>query len=135
VGPTGRGDLDPRTTAILGAVAGWMEAHERAVHGAGAAPFDPPPNTLYTLRGDRLYLHVLAWPLRHLHLPGLAGRVRYAQLLDDGSEVPFSVLDTAPPAYANLALPPQPPGTLTLSLPIRRPEVLLPVVELFLGEP
>jgi len=38
-------------------------------------------------------------------------------------------------AYANLALPPQPPGTLTLSLPIRRPEVLLPVVELFLGEP
>jgi alpha-L-fucosidase len=132
VGPTGRGDLDPRTAGILDAVGAWMDLHGRAVHGAGPAPYTSPPNTIYTRRGDRLYLHVLAWPLRHLHLPGLAGRVRYAQLLNDASEIPLSVLDTAPPAYANLALPPQPPGTLTLTLPIRPPEVLLPVIELFL---
>ena len=69
------------------------------------------------------------WPLRHLHLPGFAGKIRYAQLLHDASEVPLGVLDTTPPAHANLAQPPQPEGTLTL--PITRPDVLLPVIELF----
>jgi len=61
--------------------------------------------------------------------------VRHAQPLNAGSEIPFSVLDTASPAYANLALPPQPPGTLTLSPPIRRPKAPLPMAELVRGEP
>jgi alpha-L-fucosidase len=132
VGPTGRGGLDPRTVRTLDAIGAWLELHGRAVHDAGAAPFTPPPNALYTMRDDRLYLHVLAWPLQHLHLPGLAGKVRYAQLLNDASEIPLSMLEEAPPAHANLALPPQPPGTLTLTLPIHSPDVLVPVVELFL---
>ena len=131
VGPTGRGNLDARTRHILGEIAGWMDEHGRAIHGAGAAPYPPPPNVVYTLRGDRLYAHVLTWPLRHLHLPGLAGKIRYAQLLHDASEVPLSVLDTTPPAHANLAQPPQPEGTLTLTLPITRPDVLVPVIEMF----
>ncbi len=133
VGPTGRGGLDRRTRAILGDLAGWMDEHGRAIHGAGPAACSPPPNVVYTQRGDRLYAHVFTWPLRHLHLPGLAGAVSYAQLLHDGSEVPLSVLDTAPPPHANLAPPPQPAGTLTLTLPITRPDVLVPVVELFLS--
>jgi alpha-L-fucosidase len=132
VGPTGRGDLDKRTRRILADIAEWMDEHGRAIHGAGPAPFTPPSNVLYTRRADRLYAHVLTWPLRHLHLPGLAGRVAYAQLLNDASEVPLSVLDETPSAEANLAPPPQPPDTLTLTLPITRPDVLVPVVELFL---
>jgi alpha-L-fucosidase len=60
---------------------------------------------------------VSTWPLRHLHLPGLAGKVAYAQLLNDAS------------AEANLA---QPPDTRTLTLPITRPDVLVPVVALVL---
>jgi alpha-L-fucosidase len=132
LGPDGRGAIDPRARGTLRSIGEWMAVHERAVRGAGAAPFTPPPQAVYTARGDRLYLHVFAWPLRHLHLPGLAGKVRYAQLLNDGSEVPFTVLDRAPQPHANLAPPARPPGTLTLTLPITRPDVLVPVVELFL---
>jgi alpha-L-fucosidase len=58
--------------------------------------------------------------------------VRYAQLLHDASEVALTASggdgegqNTTPAA--------QPPGTLTLTLPSRRPDVAVPVVELFLA--
>ncbi|MEV4018196.1 alpha-L-fucosidase [Nonomuraea angiospora] len=132
VGPTGRGALDPRAAETLRAIGAWTSLHARAVHGAGPSAFEPPPNALYTQRVDRLYLHLLAWPLKHVHLPGLAGRVRYAQLLHDGSEVRAQELDGGDHEHNNLAPPGREPGTLTLTLPVVRPDVLLPVVEIVL---
>ncbi|MFI7420456.1 alpha-L-fucosidase [Nonomuraea sp. NPDC049684] len=134
VGPTGRGALDPRARHTLAAIGEWMSLHARAVHGAGPSAFTPPPNALYTQRAGRLYLHLLSWPLKHVHLPGLAGRVRYAQFLHDGSEVRFHQADGDLHEHNNLALPGQPPGTLTLTLPVAAPDVPLPVVELVLRD-
>ncbi|MEV5610040.1 alpha-L-fucosidase [Streptomyces sp. NPDC052225] len=134
VGPTGRGNLDPRARATLAAIGEWTALHARAVRGAGPSTYEAPANALYTRRGRHLYLHLLAWPLKHLHLPGLAGRVRYAQLLHDGSEIRFQETDGARHEHNNLAPPGQPAGTLTLNLPIARPDVLLPVIELELDE-
>ncbi|WP_234343104.1 alpha-L-fucosidase [Streptomyces fulvoviolaceus] len=134
VGPDGRGNIEPRARAVLRSLAEWMRLHARAVHGAGPAPFTPPAHGVYTLRGNRLYLHLFSWPFRHVHLPGLAGRVEYAQLLNDGSEVEFDVLESTPQPHAHLSPLPQSDGTLTLTLPVTRPDVLLPVVELFLTE-
>jgi alpha-L-fucosidase len=132
VGPTGRGVLDPVAVETLAAVGRWMARHDRAIHGAGPSTFTPPPDCRYTQRGDRLYLHLFAWPFEAVHLPGLAGRVRYAQLLHDASEVRFEVL----PATAAHMTAAAGPGadTLTLNLPVRRPDVAIPVVELFLDE-
>ncbi|MCX4869334.1 alpha-L-fucosidase [Streptomyces sp. NBC_00825] len=132
VGPTGRGALDPRARDTLRAIGEWTELHARSVHGAGPSAFETPANALYTQSGTRLYLHLPAWPLKHLHLPGLAGRVRYAQLLHDGSEIRFHEMDGARHEHNNLAPPSQPAGTLTLTLPVARPDVLLPVIELVL---
>ncbi|MFB6989604.1 MULTISPECIES: alpha-L-fucosidase [unclassified Streptomyces] len=130
VGPTGRGALDPRARGTLAAIADWTALHERAVRDAGPSAFEAPANALYTQAGRRLYLHLLAWPLKQIHLPGLAGRVRYAQLLHDGSEIRFQQLDGTQHEHNNLAPPSQAAGTLTLTLPIARPDVLLPVVEI-----
>ena len=131
VGPTGRGDLDPRASATLAGLAAWMDRHARSVHGAGPSPFVPPPDCRYTARGDRLYVHVLSWPLGHLHLPGLAGRVAHAQLLHDASEIVLEQTDPHQQAQ-NLLPGGQPAGTLTLRLPTQQPDVALPVIELFL---
>ena len=132
VGPDGRGNLEPRARVTLDAIADWMRLHAHAVHGAGPAPFEPPANGVYTRRGNRLYLHLFAWPFRHVHLPGLAGRVEYAQLLNDGSEVELGVLDSTPQPHAHLDPLPQSADTLTVTLPVTRPDVPVPVVELFL---
>lgn len=131
VGPTGRGELDPRAPAILAEIGDWMELHVRSVYGCGASPFPPPPDCRYTQRGDRLYLHLFAWPYRHVHLSGLEGRVRYAQFLNDASEVKLQVIEPGQQAQ-NTRLGGLPDGTLTLELPTVAPPVAVPVIELFL---
>jgi alpha-L-fucosidase len=116
VGPTARGEFDPRAQDTLRGLGEWMRLHRRSIVGATASDFTPPPDCRFTQRGDRLYLHLFAWPFKHVHLEGLAGKVGYAQLLNDASEVGMQERD----------------GTLTLSLPIQQPNVPVPVVELFL---
>jgi alpha-L-fucosidase len=133
VGPNGRGELEPEAVRRLRDIGEWMRLHERAIRGAGSAGLEPPQDGRYTLRGNRLYLHLSAWPLEHLHLPGLAERVEYAQLLNDGSEVQLIRTDPDTKAFAT-GMGGQPAGTLTLKLPVRRPDVLVPVIELFLRE-
>jgi alpha-L-fucosidase len=134
VGPNGRGAFGPRAEAILAAIGEWMELHGRSVYGCTASTHRPPPDCRYTQRGDRLYLHLFAWPFGQVHLPGLAGRVRYAQLLHDASEIPTEVIASdVEPSMVHAGG--QGPGVLTIELPVRRPDVLVPVVELFLAGP
>ena len=108
----------------------WMELHARSIHGCGASEFTAPADCRYTQRGDRLYLHLFAWPYRHLHLPGLAGRVAYAQLLDDASEIRTLVIEPGQADKTRMGGLSE--GTLTLDLPTVPPPVRIPVVELFL---
>ena len=61
--------------------------------------------------------------MKHLYLEGLANKVEYAQLLHDASEIKMS----AAGRYSH-----PDPDTLVLELPIQRPDVLVPVIELFL---
>ena len=66
-----------------------------------------------------------------MHLPGLAGRVEYAQLLNDASEVKFREY-AAEDTDSNIGVKGVPDGTVTLELPVQRPDQLVPVVEIFL---
>lgn len=131
-GPTGRGALDPRARDTLRQLGAWMDLHARSVHGAGPSAYEAPAGALFTQAGNRLYLHLPVWPLKHVHLPGLAGRVRYAQFLHDASEVRFQRIDGAQHEHNNLAPPGRSADTLTLTVPVARPDVLLPVIELVL---
>ncbi|MER6945671.1 alpha-L-fucosidase [Nonomuraea sp. NPDC000554] len=131
VGPNGRGAFDPRALETLRGIGDWTRLHGRSIYGAGPSAFEAPPDCRYTQRGDRLYVHLFAWPHRHLHLPGLAGKVRYAQLLNDASEIRTLVPDPAQDS-GHTKLGTLPPGTLTLQLPVQRPDVAVPVIELFL---
>ncbi|GLY06867.1 MULTISPECIES: alpha-L-fucosidase [Actinoplanes] len=131
VGPTGRGEIAPVDAALLAAVGEWMRRHSPAIHGAGPADHVPPSGVTYTQRGDRLYAHLFDWPFGLLHLPGLAGRVRFARFLHDGSEIRYREIPPDQEAF-NLTPAAPDPGTLTLTLPVHRPEVALPVIEILL---
>ena len=130
VGPTGRGEFDPRARETLAALGEWTRVNGRSVYGAGPSELTAPPDCRFTLRGDRLYLHVFSWPMVHIHLDGLAGKIAYAQLLHDASEVLFSESD--PHAQAQNTTLPGAEGAVLLQLPIQKPDVLVPVIELFL---
>jgi alpha-L-fucosidase len=131
VGPNARGEFEPRALERLRGMGEWMRLHSRAIYGCTASEFRPPPDCRYTQNGERLYLHLFAWPFRHVHLDGLAGRVEYAQLLNDASEIKLQVVDPHQTAQ-NTTMGGLRAGTLTLELPIQPPAVALPVIELFL---
>lgn len=131
VGPTGRGEFDAKALDRLNDISVWMRRHGRSIYGCGASTFTPPPDARYTQNGKRLYLHLMTWPYRHVHLPGLAGQVEYAQLLNDASEVKMLVVEPGQQAQ-NTTMGGLPAGTLTLELPMQKPDVAVPVVELFL---
>ncbi|MGO4486959.1 alpha-L-fucosidase [Microbacterium sp. 2RAF4] len=133
IGPDGRGAVAARDASTLAEIGEWMRLHRDAVVGAGHAAFTPPREGVYTRRGNRLYLSLFNWPMGFVHLPELAGKVSYVRLLNDGSWLQTSVSD--PDREADLMTPAgEAEGTLTVHLPVRRPEVLVPVVELTLIE-
>jgi len=133
VGPTARGVFDFRAIQALETYRDWMKWHARSIYGCTQSEYSAPPDVRYTqnYETNRLYAHLFAWPFKHLHLPGLAGKVAYAQLLSDASEIRFHKRQEQS-EHNNMAAA-TPEGALTLELPVAQPQsVVVPVVELFL---
>lgn len=116
VGPTARGTFDDRAYSALKVYSDWMHLHSRSIYGCTQSEYTPPSDCRFTQNGNRLYVHLYAYPFEQLHLDGLADRVSYAQLLNDASEIKFTSQGDA----------------LTLRLPVQKPNVVVPVIELFL---
>jgi len=131
VGPTGRGEFDRRALDRLQGMGEWMRVHGRSIYGCTQAPagFAQPADCRLTWHPDRkrLYVHLFAWPFRHLHLPGYAGKIAYAQLLNDASEVPMQAVSEHHQRVEGI-----PADTVVLELPVLQPDTPVPVVELFL---
>jgi len=142
VGPTARGEFDERAMERMTGIGKWIKQHGRSIYGCTQAPeeFKTPENCLLTYNPEtnRMYVHVLVWPIEGLHLDSFAGKVKYAQLLNDGSELPVipSEFETEHEGCVDsYQVDPSTVGenTLTLGLSIQKPNVTVPVVELFLG--
>jgi alpha-L-fucosidase len=101
-----------------------MKFNSRSIYGCTEAPagFTAPPNSLLTYNPvtKRLYVQLLAYPLGKLTLINVADKVRYVQFLHDASEVRFSA---GRDEYKN---------DITLQLPVQKPLVEIPVLEIFL---
>ncbi|MEM7133381.1 MAG: alpha-L-fucosidase [Chloroflexota bacterium] len=130
VGPTGRGEFDARALDRLAGMGRWMHHHSRSIYGCTQSEFTAPVDCRFTQNGNKLYLHLFAYPFRHVHLDGLAGRVDYAQFLHDASEV--KMIEVDPNAVAQNTSMSGEAGLLTLELPVAKPDVTVPVVEMFL---
>ena len=137
VGPTGRGELDQRALNRLQAMGEWMYRHNRSIYSCTQAPseFRAPQDCrlTYNPETNRLYVHVYAWPFKHLHLIGksFVDQVEYAQLLNDASEIR---MQNATAGMETAGAGPESSGEpmLTLTLPVTKPDVLVPVIELIL---
>jgi alpha-L-fucosidase len=130
VGPTARGVFDERAASALEIYADWMTLHARSIYGCSQSEYSAPSDVRYTqnFKTDRLYVHIFAYPFKHLHLPGLAGKVKYAQFLHDASEIPLDFPEWLQKVFAEE----NDPDCLTLALPVLSPDVEVPVIELFL---
>jgi alpha-L-fucosidase len=132
VGPTGRGKIDDRAESALANMGDWMAFNSRSIYECTQAPesFDVPENSLltYNPKTNRLYIHLLDYPIQNFKLTGYKGKIKYAQFLHDASELQIS----AP--YGHWGNEELSKNDINLSLPVNKPPVDIPVIELILED-
>lgn len=130
VGPTGRGTFDHRAEKALKHMGEWMKYNDRSIYGCTQAPdyFNRPDNTLLTYNPEknRLYIHLLDYPLKNFLLEDYKDKIEYAQFLHDASEIQISK------PYGHWIQQETGENDVNLLLPVNKPEVEVPVIELFL---
>jgi alpha-L-fucosidase len=137
VGPTARGYFDKRAQNALAIYEKWMKYHDRSIYGCTMADPDIlsacPADCRLTQSqdGKRLYLHLFAYPFKNIQLKGLAGRVRYAQFLHDGSELKYTEHKNNR-FNEGITAEKEEKGLLVIDLPPVKPDVIIPVIELIL---
>ena len=87
VGPTAKGEIPLECLDILADVGEWMHQNGGSIYNCGNAGRVKPEWGRWTQNGNHLYAHVLDRGIGPLNLRGLEGRLRYARLLSDGSEI------------------------------------------------
>ncbi len=128
VGPTGRGEFDYRAVERLKGIGSWMRTNNRSIYGCTQTPFDIKVSdgalTTYNPDTNRLYVHLVNYPfMGYFSIEGLKSeQVEYAQFLHDASEV---ILGKLPAGGEGL-------DKKVFRIPILKPNVEIPVVEIFL---
>ena len=129
VGPTARGEFDERAKERLAGFARWMHWNARSVYGCTCAPegLTAPNGTAitYNPKTNRAYIHLYDYPMGMLPVEWI-DRIEYAQFLHDGSEI---FLRQPPKSHSQTGNTHQVGG---LVIPVVKPNVEVPVVELWL---
>jgi alpha-L-fucosidase len=82
VGPTGEGLIPEPSVERLAAIGRWMKVNSASIYGTSASPFKKLGfEGRCTSKGNRLYLHVFAWPSEGLKLTALKTPVTSARAL------------------------------------------------------
>lgn len=125
VGPTAKGEFDYRANEALNELGYWMDAHSESIYNCTYAPdeFKLPDNInarlTYNPTERKLYLHLFDYPSSDIvTLPGYGEKIKYAQLLNDYSEIIYKQTNNN--------------RDITLTLPKVKPPYEVVVIELIL---
>lgn len=117
VGPTATGELDYRAVSALEVYHDWVSKNGESIYGCTASKRTAPPDCRLTENSKHVYIHIFAYPFRHLHMEDIGGELDYAEFLHDASEIRFTVNEA---------------GTVRFELPVIKPNVEVPVIKLYL---
>jgi alpha-L-fucosidase len=73
IGPTAEGKVQPEFVERLQAIGAWLGTYGDTVYGTRAGPVSPRSWGVTTAKGNRIYVHILAWQEPYLVLPPIAG--------------------------------------------------------------
>ena len=112
-----------------------MRYNSRAIYGCTMAEPDLlpacPDDCRFTQSedGKRLYIHILSYPFENLTMKNIGGKIEYAQFLHDASEIRYT---EGKPAWTAGDRPDIMESVTFFRLPVVKPDVLVPVIEVFL---
>ena len=133
VGPCARGYFDKRAVDALAVYGEWMKYNSRSICGCTMAEpeFKAPNGTVMTQSedGKRLYIHLFSYPFINLPVENLADKIKYVQFLHDASEIQYSV-GTRHGTCGDVVSAGE--KTVYFKLPVVKPDVIVPVIEIIL---
>jgi alpha-L-fucosidase len=94
VGPMPNGRIQPEFVTRLQEVGAWTAKNGESIYGTRGGPIAPHPWGATTMKGNRVYVHVLDPPDQALLLSSLPSAVRSARLLNGGKAVEFKTSDS-----------------------------------------
>ncbi|MCZ8514239.1 alpha-L-fucosidase [Paenibacillus filicis] len=109
VGPNAKGEIPQESVRILEEVGAWLDRNGDSIYGCGQADLPKPEWGRYTQQGSRLFAHLFEECVGPVNLQGLAGKVKKARLVSDGSELflsrPWNTAQYPNDAFFNFAKP------------------------------
>lgn len=92
IGPRPDGTIQPEFAERLKQIGAWLRVNGEAIYGSEPSVFEKLPFFgRCTVRGNRLYVHIMGWPLdKKIVLPGLKNKVKRAFLLAGGQKLEYS---------------------------------------------
>jgi alpha-L-fucosidase len=123
VGPMGNGEIDPVDVEILEGIGDWLIPNGESIYGVERTPLAVQGWGDTTVKGNRLYLHVMDWPdSGELVVGGLETKVKKARFLtaNNAASLDFRRLNEL---------------DIAISIPDKAPDTLSTVVVLELDGP
>jgi alpha-L-fucosidase len=87
VGPMPNGKIQPEFVDRLRAMGHWMTQNGESIYGTRGGPIGPRPWGVSTIKGNKVYIHILDWKEPQLVLPKSSNKVKSAKLMKDGRNV------------------------------------------------
>ena len=92
IGPMSTGEVSPEFVERLHAMGAWLDKNGETIYGTRGGPITPRPWGVSTVKGDKVYLHVLDWKDEYLTLPELPG-IQQAHVFGTGAKLELSRLN------------------------------------------
>lgn len=90
VGPMPDGRIQPEFVKTLGEMGQWMLQNGETIHGTRGGPVDARDWGVSTVKGNKVYIHILDWTDKQLSLPAVTGKIKSARLFADKRPVKVS---------------------------------------------
>ncbi len=87
VGPMPNGKIQPEFVQRLKEMGAWLKVYGDSIYGTRGGPVSQRPWGVTTVKGNRLFVHILDWPDRMLVLPPLDRPAKSAKMLRSGAKV------------------------------------------------
>ena len=87
------GKIQPENVSTLKEMGQWMDRYGESIYGTRGGPAGAKTWGVTTMKGNKIYVHILGAEDPLLYVPTGKAKVKNAKNLDDGSAVRFSKND------------------------------------------
>jgi alpha-L-fucosidase len=90
VGPMPNGKIQPEHVSLLNQMGEWLKLNGETIYETSAGPIAARDWGVTTMKGNKVYVHVLDWQDESLVIPSWGKKIKSARMFADRSEIPFA---------------------------------------------